>query len=817
MPGPGKRHVRSKPTRSSASRNGATGGGGATDRSIPRGMETFYHDIDRREDWRDIVAFLCEYFDIPDMSRRSGLKKIHHRFAEIYNKLSEAFDEAARVQNDRVMGGVVGIWAKMSVDALLRNKLFRAGFIKKMLPVLDIPSTRIVGLQAFATVTHHGGMEVRAEIAKHTTIFMRMMKENPDDAITNELAVTIIAHATGAVINEEHIDAATRRLIDMSEFLRLLVIAMKQPDAKYSMINHAVLFLLSAAHHFHKEMLANNDIVLFLVACLRSTDLSIRCAGMASLLRLNSPASEDDHRSFDPRNLVASVSRRAPDELSEVMMDYGFPHCETVGTLNASRDYTKAMMGVAQDHDLYKLGRTVAQIILSTEFSVSQGAYEVHNERTGRRELMDIGLGFKMWADALPIAATTLRSKGSRSDLDYADILEIKYNIMNARIPKAIEIAQRGIARNPEVAYFYYAIGLGADRSAGLRAVKKGLKAKQTTPFVRNYLLWRATEHAGDLGVTKLANARVGEQDWSEGIALLMSSLEDAKTFISVAPPDARHMGSILNWYIVLTMAIKGPDLSLTLHELDDAFRKLEISRIAAEWIGHPPKRTQLRLTREMVVSKYVNAVKEWGDFIIRLDKMNDEPERLLEKLASRADDYLQAWLDNHPIEDEDGNDSATSTNGAGNEGHDHDHGHSCGEDHSARRKKNNLSHVDLYRCSHCGNPSAVLRKCGGCGKTRLVCFLSSARSRKLKHARCVFRYCDSACQKAHWSEHKAACKAAMAAQNASPSSPVEKKSSSSTTTTSPNQSAVLQIEAAPSTPSSLDESIKKLALKKLD
>lgn len=63
------------------------------------------------------------------MSRRSGLKRIHNRFAEIYNKLSEAFDQAASIGNEKVMGGIVGIWAKMSVDALLRNKLFRAGIV----------------------------------------------------------------------------------------------------------------------------------------------------------------------------------------------------------------------------------------------------------------------------------------------------------------------------------------------------------------------------------------------------------------------------------------------------------------------------------------------------------------------------------------------------------------------------------------------------------------------------------------------------------------------------------------------------------------
>ncbi|CAA7261160.1 unnamed protein product [Cyclocybe aegerita] len=46
---------------------------------------------------------------------------------------------------------------------------------------------------------------------------------------------------------------------------------------------------------------------------------------------------------------------------------------------------------------------------------------------------------------------------------------------------------------------------------------------------------------------------------------------------------------------------------------------------------------------------------------------------------------------------------------------------------------------VTMYRCSWCGNPSALLRKCRGCSKAR---------------------YCDVGCQKSHWRDnHKKVCK----------------------------------------------------------
>ena len=135
--------------------------------------------------------------------------------------------------------------------------------------------------------------------------------------------------------------------------------------------------------------------------------------------------------------------------------------------------------------------------------------------------------------------------------------------------------------RNPELAYAYYAIAMGADHEQGLRAVKKGLKCKNATPFVRNYMLWRAVEHAGDMGVSVLQDAKAGESSHAEGVAFLMSAWEDAKTFTAEAPPDNRHMQTILNWYIILTIAIKGPELSENLRELDVSLsEEFDVSRL---------------------------------------------------------------------------------------------------------------------------------------------------------------------------------------------------------------------------------------------
>lgn len=96
-------------------------------------------------------------------------------------------------------------------------------------------------------------------------------------------------------------------------------------------------------------------------------------------------------------------------------------------TLRAMRDFQVAMNRVAQDKDLYKLGITLAELILRTEFAISDGGWNVIDELTGQREKSpDIGLPFTMYMDALPHCAKAIRAKGVASEKDLADILECK-------------------------------------------------------------------------------------------------------------------------------------------------------------------------------------------------------------------------------------------------------------------------------------------------------------------------------------------------------------------------------------------------------
>ncbi|KAF8217753.1 hypothetical protein K438DRAFT_1656655 [Mycena galopus ATCC 62051] len=692
MPGPGqKSKAKPKPGNVSASRS-------QVDLNL-------VDDIDGAEGWGPVINILCDYLDLPDLSTRSGLKKVHANFDSIYRRLDKLYTSSA--DNVRIKAGVCGIYARCCVDSLLRNKLFERGFLRQIIPLLDVPSCRNLILRALTTVTHHGGIEIRMEIAKSYRPLLCVMKDFPDDPKAVELSIVTLSHCFVAALCDDgmKLDPRLAKSLDLEGVVKAITDALHKPSASRVLIDHSVQLLAAVTLHCKVPPTTVN----FLVAGLRSKDWIFKCTCLGALLRLHQNEAEEDQRGMDPMKFMACVSRPAPSHLNEVLRAYGFEKCETYVTLKTTGEFQRVMMGVVSSHDLYSLGLTLAGFILRTEFSISEGRFEGEDPVTGKREVMDVGLPFTMWSDALPHCAKAIRNKGLPGQADIADILDMKFYIMRQRILDAVKIANAALKRSPGFAYAYYVLTLASDPVVGLRAAKQGMKCTNITPFVRFQMMQRAVEHAGEMGIQILQEASgVDDKKWVEGIAFLTSAMEDAKTYINEAPPDNRHMKNVSYWYILLRITI-AEEISADLRELQGSLRKLKIADDCSNWIGVPPPKTYLRLTQQTVVKLFTNAAAEWGDFYAG-KLTGDSPDLRTEKV----EDDLAAWLGDLHLEDEH-------------------------NEHSKPTPTFNSSHLELYRCSWCGNPSAVLRKCAGCSKAR---------------------YCDGSCQKLHWKDHKKACSA---------------------------------------------------------
>lgn len=134
----------------------------------------------------------------------------------------------------------------------------------------------------------------------------------------------------------------------------------------------------------------------------------------------------------------------------------------------------------------------------------------------------------------------------------------------------------------------------------------------------------------------------------------------------------------------------------------------MEKRELAGEFLkltGIPHQKTFPILTARTVLDHYGPGVKEWGSVVERLGKViesSSEYEHYKPTPTTTEDKEheLAAWLNNLDLEGEQGEEGG-------------------GEDaHGCTNPRANPKRVELYRCTHCGNPSAVLRKCR-CDKVR--------------------------------------------------------------------------------------------------
>ncbi|TFY78414.1 hypothetical protein EWM64_g5600 [Hericium alpestre] len=719
MPGPGKKQKPKKPKAQTNASGQSSGQSSGRQAYVP--STDFLDNVYHAEGWSAQADVLCDMLQLPDISSRSGLKRIYKNFETISRKLNDIYEYGRANNNDSLAGTVIAVYAKMSADAVLRDRIFNeADFLQKITPLLDNTTCYHVALHSLCAFTHHAGRPVRLEIAKKTPFLLQLLEEQPTDIKATELTITTISHSVGAVVGDEAPpDSKYLKFVDMPRLLRVVLSIIKKPQTLILPTNilfeHALSLVADATMHCSKDFHAFPDAIDFLVACTRSTDIRVRADAVAGILRLHISAAQKDDTNIDPMKMYAAIQRGWPPRLNDMIIDYGFKRSETYLIVTTAREFQDAMMKVVQDQDLYGLGLKLSEYILRTEYSITQGAWQVEDPRTGRRATENLGLPFTMWMDALPHCAKAIRARGSASEADKADILDLKFLIMKSRMSEAHTLARKAITRNPNIGFYYYVLTLGAPKAEGLRTAKKGLKCPDLTGYVRFGLLYRAAEHATDLALQLLREAVNSGKDFEEGFAFAMSALEDTTVFMNEAPPDTRSMKSVIYIHVLMSLLVRGHEMSADLRDLQDAKSRLDKADEFAKFMGKTISKTQMRLACMTFIDRMQNAWKEWGDFVTYFS----DPVRR-EISPAKAEDDLAAWLERLDIEDPD----AVGF-------HDRNHGH-------VTHPSLNLNDVELYRCSWCRNPSANLKKCGGCAKTR---------------------YCDPACQKQHWSGHRKICK----------------------------------------------------------
>ncbi|KAL0958070.1 hypothetical protein HGRIS_000248 [Hohenbuehelia grisea] len=385
---------------------------------------------------------------------------------------------------------------------------------------------------------------------------------------------------------------------------------------------------------------------------------------------------------------MRAIQSGFPSHLSAKLDAYGRSRCESMLCMAAHAENKAAFARCVEvDGDLCVLGRALAAHVQKMESFLDVTIHPFNPET--------YHLPFTRCSAALPFCAKALRATGVPEDLDFADMLEIKSFMANQRDMDAVNLGRLAAERSPDTAYFYWAASLTGDSLVGLRMGKKGLKCKKITPCIRLCLIIRAIEHETALGIRYIAKANSSDSAWELGAAFLMSALEDAKIYMDEAPPDNRHMSTVISWYIILKIIFLDvdPELNADLSPVKDALAQLKSTDELLKFLGLDSFKTTARMVQEAVVKLYAPALDEWREAMLKAFK---DPDTVDKPLPEETEESIASWLARSSLEDE--------------------------AHHATIRRagQDRLPNIPgLYKCSWCNTPSAGLRRCGGCEKTR--------------------------------------------------------------------------------------------------
>ncbi|KAL8293142.1 hypothetical protein RQP46_000836 [Phenoliferia psychrophenolica] len=643
-------------------------------RALSKGMD----DLDQAGRAAGLISM---YIGLDMSNQVKGLRYMHKNFNAVYSKLQKMFP----LKEEQLHFGICHLLSDLSRDRVLRDKLVAAGAIHYLVGLLA-PTGKACyfALETLSRMSGHAGpqeQETIAKVAAKPLVDLALKMDREDERYPILLAV--IAH--GAFIGNDLTGIPSKTMIG------LLVDASSHPD-RHTHI-HAVSGIFSLCHRYPKYFRTTPKLLHFFLGHLRHPDPRTRLEILWGLYSLTRDIAEFEPVLQDPKRMPEGMKQLSKDpEIAKMMSDYG-----TADTF----------------------AKVVRECMRLSEFAIAEGMFRIEDGRhplTGEPTFKNVPArlqgDFLLFTEALPFAVKALRTLNPNS-LD-AILIECKYLMVTKRWSEAHPIAKKALKLYPDESYLYYVLTIAnPDNIEGLRWAKRGLRTN-ATGYIQRGLLMLSFEHshhiagvcAGDGEEDDFKAYSSYEKKFDTGLAHIVSAMGDAKTFIDISPPDARHLRMMILRYLIFAPIVLGNTLSPDLRELKPYYDKLAVVDKICVLLYDQTRNTQQRLVWNLMKSDYEKAAMEWdahfskfGEASETLELPTPSPDKGLERLmasmkCSGGDALPPA---HYRIEDI----------------------------------------TKLLRCSSCLSPSAQPLKCSGCGRAR---------------------YCDLRCQTTDWKLHKVVC-----------------------------------------------------------
>jgi hypothetical protein len=185
-----------------------------------------------------------------------------------------------------------------------------------------------VALEALATITHHGGLEIRAYIAAKTTLLLELLDEHLNNRLTTKLAWKAMSHSVCVIVQTEE-ESSPIHSLDIPRIIRPALYLMRQPAPDHPLANHFLCFLGGAAWWCSAAFFANPSSISFLLSCTRNADVRIRTEAVDNMLRLHTLRATPEVAAWDVQRFVDDpAAQHWPDHLVDVLMGYGIMYCD---------------------------------------------------------------------------------------------------------------------------------------------------------------------------------------------------------------------------------------------------------------------------------------------------------------------------------------------------------------------------------------------------------------------------------------------------------------------------------------------------------
>ncbi|PIL28984.1 hypothetical protein GSI_09031 [Ganoderma sinense ZZ0214-1] len=579
----------------------------------------------------DVLADrLRQYLDIPNITTRSGLRQVHTNFDEISRRLDEVY--AASFSHGVVRGAILVciIWTKMAADAVLRQRLIRAGLTQKVIQLLGDPTGGCMAEELLNTFLDADG-EFALDLFRHNLDIVKILRDHPGDAAVVDLTVRMLTQSFLQPIlrfGPSHPDVFDNECL-APVFSALLDTLRNPPERLPELTLNAAMIILARLPHKCPQRCRLWEVPSLLgyyAVLSRSSRLRPRCNAVASALLLARVKLGVETQGIHPVvNRAGGIPGRThasqedllsafPEDLRSLLLGYGADTCECVAEFRTISDAANAISRYRPGGNLCALGLRLAELVQLAEVVIQPDA---HWHAPDGSELTHLELLLR--------CATSLAERQRSADQDAADVLKLHYMLATQADPRDVYLlAQRAIARNPNLAYAHYAWAMSfslspADATLRLRKLREAVGCDGQTPFLQCQLIARAVPIAGwEAFATMHGIVDVTQEPARRGMEYFRQAIDAADVYIKIASPDARQLPRVLSWYVVLKLVAER-------HDLPHYEPLLETIRTADRFAevlngGQSPAPSDIQLTREWLFEQYGSgSIEQWQRLMRRL------------------------------------------------------------------------------------------------------------------------------------------------------------------------------------------------------